>query len=112
MRYDYKCEKDGAIEVVHGMSESREGRRCPLCGAPLKPLISRGVQILLTGRPPWAYNDILRGAAAAQDGPEKGSKLNPLINSRTKITDKRDKSKYKGQSQKINNSMGSYNAQW
>ncbi|MBN3032556.1 MAG: zinc ribbon domain-containing protein [Candidatus Saganbacteria bacterium] len=31
--YDYKCNKCGKVtELVHGMSESREGMGCEVCG--------------------------------------------------------------------------------
>jgi predicted nucleic acid-binding Zn ribbon protein len=106
MRYDYRCEKHGVMEMSHSMKESREGRLCPECNAVLKPIISGGAQILLTGRPPWAYNDVIKSASKSED------QKNGLINSNTTVTDKRDGSKSKGQKQKINNSMGVFKAQW
>jgi len=104
MRYDYKCENHGVIEVCHGMKESRSGRLCPECNSNLKPLISAGASILFTGRPPWAYNDIK--SYAKLDETEGVNIKNATI------SDKRDGSRTKGQKIKINNQMGDYNAQW
>lgn len=104
MRYDYRCEEHGVIELTHGMNESRRGRLCPVCLEEMKPLISGGAQVILTGRPPWAYNDVIDAA--------KNSDKSNLFNENTVVTDKRDNSKYKGQKRKINNSMGCFNAQW
>jgi len=106
MTYEYKCEEHGVIEITHGMMESRDGRLCPTCEATLKPLISGGAQVLLTGRPPWAYNDVTKAARASEDG------NNTFVDGKTTVTDKRDNSKFKGQKHKLNNSMGCYNAQW
>lgn len=106
MRYDYKCKNHGTIELTHSMKESRQGRTCPECGEELKPLISGGSQILLTGRPPWAYNDVIKAASASE-----GAK-NDFMGGKTAVSDKRDNSKYKGQKRKLDNSMGVFNAQW
>lgn len=104
MRYEYRCPEHGIIELSHGMTESRDGRLCPICKSKIDPIISGGMQIILTGRPPWAYNDIIKSA--------KNSDKSKMVNEKTKITDKRDNSKYKGQSRKVDNSMGCFNAQW
>lgn len=106
MRYEYRCEEHGVLEVIHGIKESRNGRLCPMCNREMKPLISKGCQILLTGRPPWAYNDIIKAASASENA------KNQKIGSKTSVGDKRDKSKYKGQKKKIDRSMGVFNAQW
>ena len=106
MTYDYRCKSCGVMEISHGMMESRKGRKCPTCKKELKPMISGGSNILLTGRPPWAYNDIINAARASQDSG------GGTVNSNTTVTDKRDGSPYKGKKQKINNSMGNFNAQW
>jgi len=104
MRYEYRCVEHGVIEIFHKMLESRSGRTCPICNMKVSPIISGGSQIILKGRPPWAYNDIIKSAAA--------SERSKLVNENTKVTDKRDGSKYKGQSRKVDNSMGNFNAQW
>ena len=104
MRYEYRCADHGVVEISHGMTESRDGRLCPTCNSIVKPIVSGGNQIILTGRPPWAYNDIMKSAS--------NSNKNDFINEKTKITDKRDNSKYKGQSRRVDNSMGCFNAQW
>jgi predicted nucleic acid-binding Zn ribbon protein len=101
-RYDYKCEEHGCIEVVHSMKEDRRSVPCPHCSIIMKPLISRDVGMKLTGRPAWAYNDIINAAKAN----------NGNINENTVITDDREGSKGRGSKMKMNNSMGNYNAQW
>ncbi|MFW5891114.1 MAG: hypothetical protein ACOCUI_02745 [bacterium] len=106
MKYEYRCENHGIIEINHGMQEDREGRKCPVCDSNIKPIISGGAQIILTGRPPWAYNDVIKSASNSEDA------KNNFINSNTAISDKRDSSKYKGQKRKIDNTMGNFNAQW
>jgi len=106
MRYDYKCNEHGVIEITHGMNEDRNIQKCPLCGNIVKPLISGGSQIILKGRPPWAYNDVIKAASRSEDA------KNNFINKKTTVSDKRDNSEYKGKKRKIDNSMGVFNAQW
>ena len=106
MIYEYRCESCGVIELTHSMRESRNGRKCPTCQKDLKPLISGGAQVIMTGRPPWAYNDVIKAARASEDS-GGGS-----VNGNTSITDKREGSSFKGKKMKINNSMGNFNAQW
>jgi len=106
MRYDYRCQECGVIELEHSMKEDRNGRLCPNCNKELKPMISGGAGFLLTGRPPWAYNDALKAAKSSE---EQGGNL---VNKNTTITDKRDDSKFKGKKVKVNRNIGNYNAQW
>jgi len=106
MRYDYRCEEHGIIEIIHGMKESRDNRICSICNKVLKPIVSGGSQILFTGRPPWAYNDVLKAASQSENSKNK------FIGQKTAISDKRDNSKYKGQKRQIDRSMGVFNAQW
>jgi putative FmdB family regulatory protein len=108
MRYDYECPKCGVMEITHSMAEDRKGRTCPCanCEEELRPLISGGAGIILTGRPPWAYNDTIK---AAKNSEQQGGNL---VNRNTTVTDKRDDSKYKGKKVKVNRNMGNYNAQW
>ena len=101
-RYDYKCSGHGVIEVSHSMKENRREIPCPYCEIFMKPLISSNVGVGLTGRPAWAYNDIMRSA-----------KLNNgNINKNTVIKDDMEGSKLYGSKMKVNNSMGNYKAQW
>ena len=106
MRYAYRCPECGDIELSHSIKEDRKGRTCPECNSELKPLISGGSGILLTGRPAWAYNDALKAAKASE---ETGGNV---IKKGTTVTEKRDNSKFKGQKVKINRSIGNYNSQW
>ena len=106
MRYDYRCEDCGDMTLSHSIKEDRNGRECPECGKELKPLISGGAGILLTGRPAWAYNDSLR---AAQIQEQEGG---DAINKGTTVSDKRDGSKFQGKKVKIDRSIGNYNSQW
>ena len=106
MRYDYECPDCGVMEISHSMMEDREGRECPTCQSELKPIISGGAGILLTGRPAWAYNDALRAAKISE---ESGGNL---ISKDTTISEKRDGNEHKGKKMKINKSMGDYNSQW
>lgn len=106
MIYEYRCEEHGIIEVSHGMKESREGRVCPKCGGELKPIISGGGGVILTGRPAWAYNDIKKSVEISQNSGDG------RIGAQTTISDDRDGSKFKGQKKKIDNNMGFYRAQW
>jgi hypothetical protein len=107
MRYDYRCETHGVLEISHGMMESRNDRVCPECENVLKPMITGGASILLTGRPPWAYNDVVKGLRSAEDAPGEMA-----AGKKTTLTDKRDGSRFKGQKYKIDNRMGDYKAQW
>jgi predicted nucleic acid-binding Zn ribbon protein len=106
MIYEYRCPEHGVIEMSHGMTESRDGRRCPECNSLLKPMISGGGGIILTGRPAWAYGDVKKSLEVSQN--QSDGKIGP----HTTITDKRDGSKYKGQKRYLNNNMGYYKAQW
>jgi len=106
MVYEYRCEEHGVIEMSHGMKEPREGRKCPECGRDVKPIVSGGGGVILTGRPAWAYNDVKKSLEISQNSGDG------KIGSHTTITDKRDGSKYKGQKKHLNNNMGFYKAQW
>jgi len=101
-RYDYKCEEHGEIEVSHAMSVDRRSMPCPYCNSFMKPLISKGVGLTLTGRPAWAYNDVMKAACAN----------NSNVTKDTTISDNREGSKTQGNKMKMNNCMGNYNAQW
>lgn len=47
--YDYKCLKCGHVfEVFHKITESPE-IKCPVCGGPVKKLLSSGAGILFKG---------------------------------------------------------------
>lgn len=106
MTYEYRCEEHGVVELIHSIKESREGRVCPKCGKPLKPLISGGGGIILTGRPAWAYNDVKKSLEISQNEGSGG------IGPQTTVSDNREGSKYKGQKRHMNNNMGFYKAQW
>jgi hypothetical protein len=68
----------------------------------MKPLISQGIGMKLTGRPAWAYNDVIQAAKNSGGG----------ITEKTVISDDREGSKTQGKKMNANNSMGNYNAQW
>ena len=101
-RFDYRCEEHGEIEISHGLAVNRREMPCPCCGVFMKPLISKGVGMKLTGRPAWAYNDIINAAKSN----------NGNINKNTVISDDREGSNTQGKKMKMNNTMGNYNAQW
>ena len=82
---------------------------CPDCGDICEPLISKGIGMQLTGRPPWAYNDTKKTAASLEETNE-GNGVG--INKNTTVTDKREGSATYGKKMKLNKNMGGFNAQW
>jgi predicted nucleic acid-binding Zn ribbon protein len=106
MKYDYKCKNHGVIELSHSMKENRNNMKCPECGDIMKPLISSNVGLILTGRPPWAYNDFSKAIEHSKNNGDG------RINENTTLTDNRENSKYKGQKRKMDKNMGNFNAQW
>ena len=109
MVYRYKCQEHGEFDLVHGMSADRDCQECPECDSVAEPLISFGVGMKLTGRPPWAYNDSLKVANSLE---KCNHNLRSGINPDTTVTDKREGSQTFGKKMKLNKNMGGYNAQW
>ena len=109
MIYRYKCASHGEFELSHSIKDNRREQVCPECGDVSEPLISKGIGMQLTGRPPWAYNDTKKTAASLEGKPE-GDGVG--INKDTTITDNRKGSATFGKKKKINKNMGGFNAQW
>lgn len=109
MVYRYKCKEHGEFDLSHSMSADRDSQVCPQCSSVVEPLISFGVGMKLTGRPPWAYNDALR-VTNSLDKCENNQRTG--ISPDTTVTDKREGSKTFGKKMKLNKNMGGYNAQW
>jgi len=58
MRYDYRCEKCGVMELMHSMKVSL--KKCPDCGGKIEKLFSQNFGIIKTGRPVYSYNRVLK----------------------------------------------------
>jgi len=81
-------------------------KTCIECNQTAQPLISNGIGMQLTGRPPWAYNDAKKAASSIDADKKTG------IGKDTTVTDKREGSPTYGKKIKLNKNMGGYNAQW